>query len=341
MNAPMITCNNLWKIFGPSHAQAIDAKADVTDNVASIASRGGFAALADIDLSVSRGEVLVIMGLSGSGKSTLLRCLTRLIEPTQGDLRFEGEDLRSLSDKKLQLLRRQHMSMVFQNFALLPHRTVLGNVELPLEIQGARPAERRRTALDMIGLVGLSGKEDHYPHELSGGQQQRVGIARSLSTDPTLWLLDEPFSALDPLIREEMQDEVLRLQKTLSKTAVFVTHDFNEAARIGDRIALLRQGQMVQVGTASDLILQPADDYVSAFTATAERSRILTAGHFMQAGDPGAADARLPASATLRQVAETFQGGPGTIALYDTAEKTIGYMRRADLGDALTSAMTA
>jgi len=269
-----------------------------------------------------------------------LRCLTRLVEPTHGELQFEGEDLLSLSDKKLQLLRRQHMSMVFQNFALLPHRTVLGNVELPLEIQGVRPVERRSTALDMIGLVGLSGKEDHYPQELSGGQQQRVGIARSLSTNPTLWLLDEPFSALDPLIREEMQDEVLRLQKTLSKTAVFVTHDFNEAARVGDRIALLRQGQMVQIGTASDLILHPADDYVSAFTATAERSRILTAEHFMQAGDPGTADSRLPASATLRQLAETFQGGPSTIAFYDGTERTVGYMRRADLGDALTSAMT-
>lgn len=338
----MITCENLWKVFGPSRAtQALDPKADVAANIASVKERGGFVALADINLSVSSGEILVIMGLSGSGKSTLLRCLTRLVEPTAGGLQFEGEDLRALSDKRLQMLRRKHISMVFQNFALLPHRTVLGNVELPLEIQGVKAAERRRTALDMIGLVGLSGKEDHYPYELSGGQQQRVGIARSLSTNPTLWLLDEPFSALDPLIREEMQDEVLRLQKTLSKTAVFVTHDFNEAARVGDRIALLRMGQVVQTGSASELILNPADSYVGAFTASAERSRILTAEHFMQLGAPGSFEARLPTNATLRQVAETFQGGARTIALHDLAGATIGYMRREDLGDALTSAMTA
>jgi len=337
----MLSCKNLWKIYGPAKAHSIDPEAPLSENISSVEQRGGFVALAGIDLSVAKGEILVIMGLSGSGKSTLLRCLTRLVEPTAGELRFEGQDLRAVPEKSLQLLRRTHMSMVFQNFALLPHRTVVGNVELPLEIQGVRAAERRQRALDMIGLVGLSGKEDHYPHELSGGQQQRVGIARSLSTNPSLWLLDEPFSALDPLIREEMQDEILRLQKTLSKTAVFVTHDFNEAARVGDRIALLRKGELVQTGSAAELILNPADSYVRAFTASAERSRILTAENFMQRGEPGEFDVQLEAEATLRRVAETFQGGASVIAFGNSTGRTVGFMRRQDLGDALTSAMTA
>lgn len=337
----MIDCLNLWKIYGPSQALHINRDLPVADNIAAIEREGGFVALADIDLSVTKGEVLVIMGLSGSGKSTLLRCLTRLVEPTLGELRFNNQDLRSMRAKHLQELRRNHMSMVFQNFALLPHRTVLGNVELPLEIQGVSAAERRLKALEIIGVVGLSGKEDHYPSELSGGQQQRVGIARSLSTNPSLWLLDEPFSALDPLIREEMQDEVLRLQKSLSMTVIFVTHDFNEAARVGDRIVLLRNGQIIQVGSPSELILKPADDYVRAFTASAERSRILTAENFMQAGTPERFDQRLSVDSTLREVAQAFQAGANVIAFDSTVGGTVGFMKRQDIGDALTAAMTA
>ena len=337
----MLSCKNLWKIYGPAKSHRIDPNSPLIENISSVEQRGGFVALAGVDLCVAKGEILVIMGLSGSGKSTLLRCLTRLVEPTEGELRFEGQDLRAVPEKSLQLLRRTHMSMVFQNFALLPHRTVVGNVELPLEIQCVRAAARKQKALDMIGLVGLSGKEDHYPYELSGGQQQRVGIARSLSTNPSLWLLDEPFSALDPLIREEMQDEILRLQKTLSKTAVFVTHDFNAAASVGDRIALLRKGQLVQTGSAAELILSPADSYVRAFTASAERSRILTAENFMQHGVPGAFDVQLEAQVTLRKVAETFQSGASVIAFGNSTGRTVGFMRRQDLGDALTSAMTA
>lgn len=337
----MIDCQSLWKIYGPSQALHINRDLPVADNIAAIEREGGFVALADIDLSVTKGEVLVIMGLSGSGKSTLLRCLTRLVEPTLGALRFNNQDLRAMRAKNLQELRRNHMSMVFQNFALLPHRTVLGNVELPLEIQGVRAAERRQKALEIIGVVGLSGKEDHYPIELSGGQQQRVGIARSLSTNPSLWLLDEPFSALDPLIREEMQDEVLRLQKSLSMTVIFVTHDFNEAARVGDRIVLLRNGQIIQVGSPAELILKPADDYVSAFTASAERSRILTAENFMQAGTPESSDQKLSVDSTLREVAEAFQGGANVIAFNNAGGGTVGFMRRQDIGDALTAAMTA
>ncbi|WP_051424549.1 ATP-binding cassette domain-containing protein [Pseudomonas sp. URMO17WK12:I4] len=337
----MLECKNLWKIYGPSKAAQAEPSLPVADTIAAIQRDGGFVALADIDLSVKKGEVLVIMGLSGSGKSTLLRCLTRLVEPTLGELRFNDQDLLAMRAKNLQELRRNHMSMVFQNFALLPHRTVLGNVELPLEIQGVSAAERRQKALEIIGVVGLSGKEDHYPIELSGGQQQRVGIARSLSTNPTLWLLDEPFSALDPLIREEMQDEVLRLQKSLEKTVIFVTHDFNEAARVGDRIVLLRNGQIVQVGTPAELILKPADDYVSAFTASAERSRILTAENFMQAGDPQDFDQKLSVDSTLREVAQAFQGGANVIAFDNAAGGTVGFMRRQDIGDALAAAMTA
>lgn len=341
MEPAMISCQNLWKIYGPQKALHVDLSLPTQDKVASVEARGGFVALADINLTVAKGEVLVIMGLSGSGKSTLLRCLTRLIEPTTGDLRFENQDLLSMRTKSLQELRRNNMSMVFQNFALLPHRTVLGNVELPLEIQGVASAERRQRALDIIGVVGLKGKEDHYPIELSGGQQQRVGIARSLSTNPSLWLLDEPFSALDPLIREEMQDEVLRLQKSLLKTAVFVTHDFNEAARVGDRIVLLRRGQIVQIGSPAELILSPADEYVRAFTSSAERSRILTAQNFMQHGDPSDFDMKMEVGSTLRKVAEAFQSGAKVIAFTNSTGGTLGYMKRQDIGDALTAAMTA
>ena len=295
-------------------------------------------ALADINIGVERGETLVIMGLSGSGKSTLLRCLTRLIEPSSGEVMFEGSPITGMARPQLLALRRQHMSMVFQNFALLPHRTVLGNVELPLEIQKQDARTRRAAALEMIELVGLKSKVDHYPHELSGGQQQRVGIARSLCSNPSLWLLDEPFSALDPLIRKEMQDEILRLQSTLAKAVVFVTHDFEEAARLGDRIAILRQGRLVQCGTAEELVCSPADDYVRAFTADVDRSRIFKAGRFMEHGVPDAADGSLPVSASLKDISHAFAQGAGVLAFCDDKQQAVGFMRREKLGDALAAA---
>ena len=245
----------------------------------------------DASLAVSPGEIFVIMGLSGSGKSTLVRCLSRLIEPTAGEVRFDGRDLRRVSDRELIEIRRHRMGMVFQNFALLPHLSVLRNVAFPLEVQGVARPEREARAREMIELVGLKGREANLPRELSGGQQQRVGIARSLAVGPEVWFLDEPFSALDPLIRREMQNEFLRLQAALQKTIVFITHDFDEAIRLADRIAIMRDGRIVQSGTAEELILAPADPYVAAFTRDAPRARILSARAVMRPLD-GAAHRR-------------------------------------------------
>jgi glycine betaine/proline transport system ATP-binding protein len=256
--------------------------------VAAIQAAGLVPAVIDADLAIAPGECFVIMGLSGSGKSTLVRCLSRLIEPTAGAIAFEGRDLRAMSDREMIELRRKRMGMVFQHFALLPHLSVLGNVAFPLQIQGIPRPEREARAREMIALVGLEGREGNRPRELSGGQQQRVGIARSLAVGPELWFLDEPFSALDPLIRREMQNELIRLQGVLQKTIIFITHDFDEAVRLADRIAIMQDGRLVQIGTPEELIIAPATDYVAAFTAEAPRARILSAKSVMQPFDPAA-----------------------------------------------------
>ena len=234
------------------------------------------------NIEILEGEIFVIMGLSGSGKSTLVRCLSRLIESTHGQIYFENSDLRKMSDKELIDLRRHKMGMVFQNFALLPHMTVLGNVMFPLEIQGSKKDEIKKKALKVIELVGLKGRENYFPKELSGGQQQRVGIARSLAVDPEVWFLDEPFSALDPLIRKEMQDEFLRLQNLLHKTIIFITHDFDEAIKLADRIAIMKDGLIIQVGTPEQLVINPATNYVKEFTNDILRSKVLTASSIME-----------------------------------------------------------
>jgi glycine betaine/proline transport system ATP-binding protein len=239
----------------------------------------------EADLDVFQGEIFVIMGLSGSGKSTLVRCMSRLIEPTAGRVIFEGQDLLAASEKEMIEIRRHRMGMVFQHFALLPHRSVLGNVAFPLEVQGVARAVREKRAREIIELVGLQGREAYYPRELSGGQQQRVGIARSLAVEPEIWFLDEPFSALDPLIRREMQDEFLRLQSMLHKTIVFITHDFDEAIRLADRIAIMKDGAIIQIGTPEDLVVNPATDYVAEFTYDVPRAKVLTAGSVMTALD--------------------------------------------------------
>ena len=222
------------------------------------------------------------MGLSGSGKSTLLRCMSKLIEPTHGQVFFEGNDLLKASEKELIDIRRHKMGMVFQHFALLPHRTVLQNVAFPLEVQGQEIQKREERAKDVIKLVGLEGREKYYPRELSGGQQQRVGLARSLAVEPDVWFLDEPFSALDPLIRKEMQNEFIRLQNLLNKTIVFITHDFDEAIRLADRIAIMYEGRIVQIGSAEELITSPANDYVAEFTKDIPRAKLLSVGSIMK-----------------------------------------------------------
>jgi len=272
-----LACRNVWKLYGPDPAGFL-ARHDFQPADEALKAGGYVTAVADATLSVARGEIFVIMGLSGSGKSTLVRCLARLIEPSSGAVEFAGRDLLKASPSELIDLRRHKMGMVFQNFALLPHLSVLENVSFPLEIQGIDRATRTARGREMIELVGLKGRERNLPHELSGGQQQRVGIARSLATDPDIWFLDEPFSALDPLIRREMQNEFMRLQSVLHKTIVFITHDFDEAIRLADRIAIMRDGRIVQIGTPEELILKPADGYVSEFTREAPRAKILSAG---------------------------------------------------------------
>ncbi|WP_264214031.1 quaternary amine ABC transporter ATP-binding protein [Leisingera thetidis] len=274
---PVISCKNVWKLFGANPEQYLKS---LTGNPGfdEIRQAGYIAAVRDVSLDIAKGEMLVIMGLSGSGKSTFVRCLSRLIDITGGEVQVEGQNIGGMSEKELIDLRRNKMGMVFQSFGLLPHRTVLDNVAFPLEMRGQDRHERRARALEVIELVGLSGREDYFPRELSGGQQQRVGIARSLAIEPDIWFLDEPFSALDPLIRREMQDEFLRLQEMLGKTIVFITHDFDEALRLADRIAIMKDGVVEQCDTPDQIVLNPATEYVAKFTEEIEKSRVVHAG---------------------------------------------------------------
>jgi glycine betaine/proline transport system ATP-binding protein len=250
---------------------------------------GCVAAVRDVSFEVSPGEVFVVMGLSGSGKSTLVRCLTRLIEPTAGQVLIDGEDVLKLGEERLREIRRTKVSMVFQHFGLLPHRRIIENVAFGLEIQGVEKTERMAAAQRVIEVVGLDGWADSYPDELSGGMQQRVGLARALATDPQIMLFDEPFSALDPLIRRDMQDEVVRLQKELKKTMIFITHDLMEALKLGDRIAIMKDGHFVQVGTPEEVVGHPADDYVADFIRDVPRAHVLTVRAIMRPAE-GASD---------------------------------------------------
>ncbi|MBL4811711.1 MAG: ATP-binding cassette domain-containing protein [Rhodobacteraceae bacterium] len=270
-----IKCRNLWKLFG-SAPESFMREHDNNPSPETIEKAGYIGAVQDVSFDVHAGEILMIMGLSGSGKSTLIRCITRLNDPTFGSMEYDGDDLLKATPEELIEIRRHKMGMVFQNFGLLPNRDVLSNIAFPLEVRGMPKAEREAKAREMIELVSLTGREAYFPRELSGGQQQRVGIARSLAVEPDVWFLDEPFSALDPLIRAEMQDEFLRLQKKLKKTIVFITHDFEEAVKLGDRIGIMKDGRMVQMDTPEQIVLHPATDYVAEFARNAPHERIVT-----------------------------------------------------------------
>ncbi|MED5531583.1 MAG: glycine betaine/L-proline ABC transporter ATP-binding protein [Pseudomonadota bacterium] len=276
-----ISCKNVWKLYGSDPARFL-ANRNYSPSENDLKQSQYIAAVFDASIDVFEGEILVIMGLSGSGKSSLVRCMTRLVEPTSGEIHFEGSDLLKATEKELIEIRRHKMGMVFQNFALMPHRNVLENIAFPLEVQGVSREKREERAIEIIDLVGLKGREKYYPRELSGGQQQRVGLARSLAVEPNIWFLDEPFSALDPLIRKEMQNEFLRLQNLLNKTIVFITHDFDEAIRLADRIAIMYEGRIVQVGNAEELITNPANEYVAEFTRDIPRAKLLSVGSIMQ-----------------------------------------------------------
>jgi len=277
---PKLICKNVWKLYGDKPKEFLHQHNNNPDQE-TIKKAGYIQAIRDASLEVYENEILVVMGLSGSGKSTLVRCMSRLVDPTIGEIFFENIDMGKLSNKELIKIRRHKMGMVFQHFALFPHRTVIENIAFPLEVQGIKKKEREKSALEIIELVGLEGREDYFPKELSGGQQQRVGIGRSLAVKPELWFLDEPFSALDPLIRKEMQNEFLKIQSTLKKTIIFITHDFDEAIKLADRIIIMNEGIIVQIGSPEDLIMKPADDYVKEFTEDLPRERLLSVKSIM------------------------------------------------------------
>jgi glycine betaine/proline transport system ATP-binding protein len=325
----------VWKLFGRD-SSGLARRLAWRPSEEELAAAGLVAAVADVSLDIAAGEIFVIMGLSGSGKSTLVRCLSRLIEPTFGQILLDGRDLLGVSERALIELRRHRMGMVFQHFALLPHLSVLRNVAFPLEVQGVQREERERRAREMIELVGLRGRENDSPNQLSGGQQQRVGIARSLAVGPELWFLDEPFSALDPLIRREMQNEFLRLQALLRKTIIFITHDFDEAIRLADRIAIMRDGRVIQVGTAEDLIVNPADPYVAEFTRDAPRAKILTMRAVMRPmNGPTDLAGTLPATRRVIDAARELEASGRTYGVVDESGRTIGVVDRGVLMDVL------
>jgi len=334
MSHPVLACRDVAKLYGAKAPRfVVDGR--LTADAATLAAQGVTAAVRDVNLEIERGQTFVIMGLSGSGKSTLVRCLSGLTAPSAGEVLFEGRDLFKFSEGDLIQIRRHQMGMVFQHFALLPHLDVLRNVAFPLEVQGRPKAVREAKAREMIELVGLTGREHRFPSELSGGQQQRVGIARSLTADPDLWFLDEPFSALDPLIRREMQDEVLRLQGLLKKTIIFITHDFDEAVRIADRIAIMKDGRVEQIGTAEDLVLNPATDYVRAFTREAPKAKILTARAITRAAPAGATFAGLiDARARIASFAHQVGAAEGAFGVVEKG-RIIGAIDRLAMIDVL------
>jgi glycine betaine/proline transport system ATP-binding protein len=320
---PKLACRGVWKLFGADTDRLVPGQHLFDPKT--LESAGAVVAVRDAGFEIADGEIFVIMGLSGSGKSTLVRCLSRLIEPSAGEVLLDGRNLLQASEREMIEIRRHKMGMVFQHFALLPHLTVLGNVAFPLAIQGMARDKREARARQVIELVGLKGREHHYPRELSGGQQQRVGIARSLAVEPEIWFLDEPFSALDPLIRREMQDEFLRLQRLLNKTIAFITHDFDEAIRLADRIAIMKDGAIVQIGTPEEVVTRPATPYVAEFTREVPRAKVLSVGAVMGPID-GATDfaGELPARAKVAEVAKTVLGRRGTFLVVAEDGQRVG-----------------
>ena len=301
--APHVTvsCRDVWKIYGANAAKVVGTPDATLPRGELLEKTGCVVAVRDVSFDVAPGEVFVVMGLSGSGKSTLVRMLNRLHDLSSGQVMIDGEDIYQLDDDRLREVRRHKISMVFQHFGLFPHRRIVDNVAFGLEVQGMGKDQRIARASEVLEVVGLQGWGDSYPDELSGGMQQRVGLARALCTDPEIMLFDEPFSALDPLIRRDMQDEVVRLQKELKKTMIFITHDLMEALKLGDRIAIMKEGQFIQVGTPEEVVAHPADDYVADFTRDVPRAHVLTARTIMRQPNGDADYAGDVASSTIVQ----------------------------------------
>lgn len=305
-NPVILDCRNVWKLYGSGGDALLSG--NQSPDAADLKRADVIGAVQNVNVQIHEGEIFVIMGLSGSGKSTLVRCLSRLVEPTAGEIEFDGQDLLQASAAELIDIRRKKMGMVFQQFALMPHLNVLENIAFPLEIQGVDRNKRESRAQEVIELVGLTGRESNYPRELSGGQQQRVGIGRSLVVEPDLWFLDEPFSALDPLIRREMQDEFIRLQNMLQKTIVFITHDFDEAIRLADRIAVMKDGRIEQIATPEELVLNPSTEYVAEFTRHVARAKVIRAASRMQPATNSTFAGTVPFDATIEEIADVVEG---------------------------------
>ena len=323
MSEPVIKCENVYKIFGANAQKMLqDSNGNVDAKV--FQQNGCIVGVNNASFEVAKGEMLVVMGLSGSGKSTLLRCISRLTDATGGKIFIEGQDLLQLNNKDLIDLRRNKMGMVFQSFALLPHKTVVENIAFPLQIKGIKTEDSINKAMDMVKLVGLEGRENYFPRELSGGQQQRVGIARSLAVEPDIWFLDEPFSALDPLIRKEMQDEFLRLQDKLQKTIMFITHDFDEALKLADRIAIMKDGIIEQLDTPANIVLNPATEYVRKFTEEVPREKVLLIKDVMDTSKDNLGDLKVSKDEIIENVAEKILTQEKIVAVVDNNNEIIG-----------------
>lgn len=329
---PVIKCESVYKIFG-DNAQRLMHENNGEIDVKKFEEEGCIFGVNSASFEVHRGEMLVVMGLSGSGKSTLLRCISRLTDSTLGKIFIDGKNLLEMNPKELIELRRNKMGMVFQSFALLPHKTVLENIAFPLQVKGMSTAESIERASAMIELVSLNGRENYYPRQLSGGQQQRVGIARSLAVEPDIWFLDEPFSALDPLIRKEMQDEFLRLQGLLNKTILFVTHDFDEALRLADRIAIMKDGVIEQIDKPANIVLNPATEYVAKFTNEVPREKVLKCSDVMEKQDKNAKASSLTvdADAIIETVAEAILNEAKPVSVVNEKGKTVGVLNRKSI----------
>ena len=330
MSESVIKWESVYKIFGENAKKMVEeSKGNVDEKT--VQEKGCSVGVNNASFEVAKGEMLVVMGLSGSGKSTLLRCISRLTDATGGKIFIEGQDLLELNNKELIELRRNKMGMVFQSFALLPHKTVVENIAFPLQIKGTNTQESISRAMEMVKLVGLDGRENYFPRELSGGQQQRVGIARSLAVEPDIWFLDEPFSALDPLIRKEMQDEFLRLQEKLQKTIMFITHDFDEALKLADRIAIMKDGIIEQLDTPANIVLNPATEYVRKFTEEVPREKVLLIEDIMDKTKDNLGDLKVSKDEIIENVAEKILTQEKSVAVIDNDNNIIGSINPAKI----------
>ena len=335
-----IVCNNIWKIFGTYPKRTLDtidrslSRAEVQEQT------GHVIAVKDVSFKINKGETFVVMGLSGSGKSTLVRCISRLIDPTAGEMIIDGEDIMNYSETQLTELRRFRMSMVFQHFGLFPHRKVIDNISFGLEIRGMDKKERKQQAMEVLEKVGLHGWADHYPRELSGGMQQRVGLARAMAVDPEILIFDEPFSALDPLIRREMQDELISIQSEVHKTMIFITHDFLEAIKMGDHIAIMKDGEISQIGTPEEIVANPVDDYVREFTEDVPRYKVLSVGKIMREASESIKSngaERVREDAKLDSLIDTAIAANGPLAVVNQEDQIVGEIDQAMILKAMDS----